>query len=124
MSEYHCPHCGEPVDENAQACPHCDSDQETGWKGDVDYYSVELPDDDDDWRGDGDGVKGHAWSSPDNAARSGRRGRIGSILLLTAALPLFMIVGYRAYGWAVLVPTLALLGAFAFSAVRASERRE
>ena len=41
-----CPHCGEPIEEEAESCPHCGSDCETGWKPDADYYSVELPDDD------------------------------------------------------------------------------
>lgn len=41
---FHCPHCGEPVaDDNAQMCPHCGSDDETGWRGDVDYHSLEIP---------------------------------------------------------------------------------
>lgn len=43
MSLLPCPHCGELVEEDAVACPHCGSDSETGWNPDVDYYSVELP---------------------------------------------------------------------------------
>jgi hypothetical protein len=38
-----CPHCGEPLAEDAESCPHCGSDFETGWKPDTDYYAVELP---------------------------------------------------------------------------------
>ena len=38
-----CPICGEPVDDDARACPHCGSDDETGWNPDADYLSVELP---------------------------------------------------------------------------------
>jgi hypothetical protein len=41
-----CPHCGEPLEDSAESCPHCGSDFETGWKSDLDYYSVELPEDD------------------------------------------------------------------------------
>ena len=41
-----CPHCGEPLEEEAESCPHCGSDFETGWKPDTDYYAVELPEDD------------------------------------------------------------------------------
>ena len=43
-----CPHCGEGVPEDAVACPHCGSDFETGWNPEADYYSIELPEDDDD----------------------------------------------------------------------------
>ncbi len=43
-----CPHCGEPVAPHAEACPHCGSDFETGWNPDAEYYSVELPEFDDD----------------------------------------------------------------------------
>ena len=41
-----CPHCGEPLEEEAESCPQCGSDFETGWKPDTDYYAVELPEDD------------------------------------------------------------------------------
>lgn len=41
-----CPHCGEPISERATSCRHCGSDAETGWHEDVDYYSVDLPEDD------------------------------------------------------------------------------
>ena len=43
-----CPHCDKPIDEDATFCPHCGSDSETGWKPDTDYYSVELPEDEDE----------------------------------------------------------------------------
>ena len=41
-----CPQCGEPVADDAHACPHCGSDAETGWNPDADYLSVELPEED------------------------------------------------------------------------------
>jgi hypothetical protein len=41
-----CPHCGEPIEEEAIRCPHCGSDMETGWNPEVDYCSLELPEDD------------------------------------------------------------------------------
>ena len=40
-----CPHCGEPIDEDAESCAHCGSDFESGWKPDAEYYS-DAPDDD------------------------------------------------------------------------------
>lgn len=46
MAMEECPHCGEPIDEKAKSCPHCGADDETGWKPDTDYWSVELPEDD------------------------------------------------------------------------------
>ena len=39
-----CPNCGEPVRDDARACPHCGSDDETGWNPDADYLSVDIPD--------------------------------------------------------------------------------
>jgi hypothetical protein len=45
---FDCPNCGEPLRENASFCRHCGSDPETGWNPDVDYYSLELPGDDED----------------------------------------------------------------------------
>ena len=43
-----CPNCGEPLPQNAVACRACGSDAETGWRDDVDYYSIEIPEEDDD----------------------------------------------------------------------------
>ncbi|MEM7504725.1 MAG: zinc ribbon domain-containing protein [Pseudomonadota bacterium] len=46
---FYCPHCGEQVvDDDASICPHCGSDDETGWRGDIDYYSTEIP----EWESD------------------------------------------------------------------------
>lgn len=39
-----CPVCGEQVAEGALACPHCGSDDETGWSDDAAYDDVDLPD--------------------------------------------------------------------------------
>jgi len=41
-----CPFCGEPIDSDAESCPHCGSDAETGWNPDAEYLSLELPEDD------------------------------------------------------------------------------
>ncbi len=38
-----CPHCGKSLRPEAESCPHCGSDFETGWNPDADYYSLELP---------------------------------------------------------------------------------
>ena len=40
-----CPHCGEELKPGALSCRSCGSDAATGWKEDLDYYSVELPED-------------------------------------------------------------------------------
>lgn len=45
---FYCPNCGEPVhNDNASVCPHCGSDEETGWHPDADYRSVDIPEPDD-----------------------------------------------------------------------------
>jgi uncharacterized membrane protein YvbJ len=38
-----CPVCGEEVQANALACPHCGSDDETGWSPDTEYDGMNLP---------------------------------------------------------------------------------
>ncbi len=40
---FDCPHCGEPLAEEATFCRHCGSDAETGWSPDTDYHAVEIP---------------------------------------------------------------------------------
>ena len=35
--------CFAPWRPEAESCPHCGSDFETGWNPDADYYSLELP---------------------------------------------------------------------------------
>ena len=39
-----CPVCGEVVQADALACPHCGSDDETGWSEDAGYDEVDLLD--------------------------------------------------------------------------------
>ncbi len=43
MSTDFCPHCDAPLRPNAVACRECGSDLETGWSSDIDYHSIELP---------------------------------------------------------------------------------
>jgi len=38
-----CPHCGAEVPRNAQACPECGSDEETGWSEQARYDALDLP---------------------------------------------------------------------------------
>ena len=38
-----CPVCGEVVRANALACPHCGSDDETGWSDDAACDDLDLP---------------------------------------------------------------------------------
>ena len=44
---FECPHCGAQVREGRLACPECGSDADTGWQSseEIDYQSVELPED-------------------------------------------------------------------------------
>jgi len=45
---FHCPNCSEKVRVGAKACPHCGSDDETGWRDDTHGESGladDLPDD-------------------------------------------------------------------------------
>ena len=64
--------CGTEFRAGRLACPECGSDAETGWKSseEIDYQSVELPDDE--------------WVDPDSVPRSGA----GTWFLVAAILAL------------------------------------
>lgn len=100
---FDCPNCGEPLEENASFCPHCGSDPETGWNPDVDYYSIELPEDDllEEPIDHGDDHR---------PVPSSLIGPVGIVLCFV----LFVSVGFSIYGlWmlpaALLVMTMALI---------------
>ncbi len=71
-STFECPQCGAPVPAGRLACPECGSDAKTGWQSteEIDYQSVELPDD--------------AAESP--SSRPGHLVTIGAILAVIAFL--------------------------------------
>lgn len=51
-----CPNCGEPVRDDAPSCPHCGSDDETGWSSEADYPALDLPQDEPDEARESGGV--------------------------------------------------------------------
>jgi hypothetical protein len=44
-----CPVCGEEVPPRALACPECGADHESGWKDEVNYDGLDLPDEEFDY---------------------------------------------------------------------------
>jgi uncharacterized membrane protein YvbJ len=40
-----CPNCGGPVKKNSKACPHCGSDERTGWSENTYLDAIDLGDD-------------------------------------------------------------------------------
>ncbi len=44
-----CPHCGKTLRPEAESCPYCGSDFETGWNPDADYYNLDLPTDEEEF---------------------------------------------------------------------------
>ena len=40
-----CPYCGEMIRKKAKACPHCGSDEQTGWSNDTYIDGIDLGDD-------------------------------------------------------------------------------
>jgi hypothetical protein len=93
---FECPNCGEPLEDGAESCPHCGSDEETGWNPDVDYYAVELPEDEEE----------------ETPPRGGEQpgGRLAGYILLALAGAAFLAAGWLAYGWGALL-ALAFLAA-------------
>lgn len=49
MAPETCPVCGEPVPPDSKACPHCGSDEETGWSEDARREELGLPDEEFDY---------------------------------------------------------------------------
>ena len=95
MSE--CPHCGEPLDDDAEICRHCGSDAETGWNPDTDYYSVDLPEEDYDRP-----------EPPEGQPARARGSWVGPTLVFLALVG-FLGAGYLTYSWGVVLPLLFLL---------------
>ena len=44
-----CPNCGASVPPNARACPHCGSDDQTGWSEEARAADLGLPDEEFDY---------------------------------------------------------------------------
>ena len=40
-----CPYCGEKIQKNAPSCPHCGSDESTGWSENTYLDGIDLGDD-------------------------------------------------------------------------------
>jgi hypothetical protein len=96
---FYCPNCHESIaDDNAQSCPHCGSDAETGWKPDVDYHSLELPEDED-------------FDLESSVYRNGGSDRLRALagpVLMGVSLALFVVVGYQHYRLGVVLPAVFL----------------
>ena len=89
-----CPNCGEVVPDGASVCPHCGSDEETGWNPDAEYNSIELPEEE------------------DNEDHGGERP--GPSSAFTVFLIILGLLGLIAYGGVrSLAHPIALLGMFA-----------
>lgn len=40
-----CPYCGEMIKKRAKACPHCGSDEQTGWSDDTYLDGIDIGND-------------------------------------------------------------------------------
>ncbi len=80
MESMECPHCGTPVPTQRICCAACGSDLDTGWKdpGEIEYHSVEIPEDD-------------LRSATDSDEHKSRMKSIGLLLALFIATPVFLI---------------------------------
>ena len=102
-----CPHCGEPIAEDATFCRHCGSDAETGWNPDADYYSMELPEEDEE----------EEKERQHEVSREEIRERIAHLLgpaLVALAWVFFVVYGYSKFDppLLVLIPALYLAVSF------------
>ncbi|NLW30169.1 MAG: zinc ribbon domain-containing protein [Fibrobacter sp.] len=43
-----CTYCGEEISGNAKACPHCGSDEQTGWSDKTYLDGIDIPEIDDE----------------------------------------------------------------------------
>ena len=92
----YCPHCGELIDSSAQFCTNCGSDDETGWNSDIDYYSVDLPEDDlihEETEVEPPPARGVHWPG---------------VVLILLAVSCFLWAGFSAYAWGALLPLIFL----------------
>jgi len=48
-AQFVCPNCGEEVPANAKACPHCGSDEKTGWSEHIYMDGISTPLEDDEY---------------------------------------------------------------------------
>ncbi len=93
-----CPQCGEPVSESARSCPHCGSDEETGWNPYAEEDSIELPDDE-----------------PEDAPGTPRPGATNAFIVLLLCIALLGVIAL--YGFAALGASGVLFGALIVVAV-------
>ncbi|MGH9363129.1 MAG: zinc ribbon domain-containing protein [Thermoanaerobaculia bacterium] len=100
MAKDECPHCGEPIDEEATFCRHCGSDAETGWNPDAEYLSLELPEDDEE--NEAEGGEEAVEPAPEDVAER-FRGLVGPALVVGAW------VFFCFYGYATMRPQLLVL---------------
>lgn len=111
---FFCPNCYEEIDNHeAQVCPHCGSDAETGWKSDADYHSIELPEDE-------------PFDLETPVYREDHTLRLTGLIgpaLVAFTLVLFVIVGYQGYRLGIVIPTLFLTVA-AFVCLRLLARKK
>jgi hypothetical protein len=105
-----CPHCGEPLEEDATACPHCGSDYETGWNPEAEYYSVELPelDEEDESPEEAPRAGGPVRSRLTASKISGHGHHIGGGIVLVTAFLFFVAASYSAYSWWFFLPSTVL----------------
>ena len=73
-----CPVCGEVVQANALACPHCGADDETGWSEETAYDGMELPVDDE-------------WPVHEGAAKRRKTFSAGLAILMIALMLILLL---------------------------------
>jgi hypothetical protein len=80
-----CPYCGEMMPRNASACPHCGSDERTGWSNQTYLDGIEL----------GEEVDYEEVRRNEFSPRYHRRLPIGRIIIAAAVLLLFIVALLR-----------------------------
>lgn len=107
-----CPHCGRALGPDAEACPYCGSDFETGWNPDADYYGFELPSEEDSFpvREQPSGIRRGTWDKI-----------VGATVVGLAALFLLLVLRSRAQEPINLVVIALLVLSFWFFLVRTKD---
>jgi rRNA maturation protein Nop10 len=85
--DFPCPNCGETVPGNRQSCPHCGSDEKTGWAAGAEFSHLDPSFDEKDY--------GHALRAEFGGKPGKRFWRIAAAFVSAVLIALWFLVFFR-----------------------------